>query len=202
MGCDASPTSASGSARLPRKLGASEIAGSPSIPRMLHRALVLVLALPLCVTSLRLQPCLVRTRTIAMKADKDTTSTAGRGFGDASSRYAAEEARGMAALEKMAADVGERGYDASLQGLQDRDTDPEPTPEELEKFKSQLTLGLAGFLILGGVLSLLFGGAIWDDSAKDAPDNAAFGFAPTQADAITAPPTQGEAPSWASTGGS
>ena len=126
--------------------------------------------------------------------------TAGKGFG-APPRYDAEEARGREALEKLRAATGERGYDSTLQGLQDKPTAPEPTAEELEQFKSQITLGLAGFLILGGVISLLIGGSLWEpkganpDGSPPAADEPAFGFVPKSIN--QPPPAEGAAPSWA-----
>ena len=74
-------------------------------------------------------------------------------------------------------------------------------PQELEQFKSQLTLGFAGFLILGGVVSLLVGGSLWeakDVNADGTPPESdpAFGFVPKSVN--VPPPAQGEAPSWAS----
>jgi hypothetical protein len=69
--------------------------------------------------------CAVRHRGPLMAEDK---SSAGKGFG-ASSRYAAEEARGREALEKMKAASADRGYDSTLQGLQDAVAEPEPSPE-------------------------------------------------------------------------
>ena len=141
--------------------------------------------------------CTITARRILMMADDDTS---GKGFGT-SDRYAAEEARGRAALEKMRADQAERGYDSTLQGLQDRVEEPQPTAEELNEFKSQLTLGFAGFLILGGIFSLFVGGSIWEQNENapmSGPEEApAFGFKPSSTE--RAPPPSGEtAPSWAS----
>ena len=109
------------------------------------------------------------------------------------------------ALEKLRQASADRGYDTSLQGLQDGPETPEPTPEELEKFKGQLTLGLAGFLILGGVVSLFVGGSLWEpkgfneDGSPPEETSPAFGFVPSKAGSpVRPPPADGEAPSWAS----
>ena len=117
--------------------------------------------------------------------------------------YAAEEERGRAYLQQLKEASAERGYDYTLQGLQDRPEDkstvPEPTAEEMEKFKSTVTLGLAGFLIVGGVLSLVVGGSLWEpseDSTSAADESPAFGFAPKPL-AEAPPPDAGQsAPSW------
>lgn len=112
------------------------------------------------------------------------TSTAGVGFG--SRRYEAEEARGRAALEKLRDASAERGYDSTLQGLSDRPSAPEPTPEELSEFKSSLTLGFAGFLIVAGIVSLVLGGSLWEpkgfneDGSPPNDATPAFGFTPAK----------------------
>ena len=126
--------------------------------------------------------------------------TSGQGFG--TPRYAAEEERGRAALEALREASAERGYDTSLQGLQDKETPPEPTAEELNKFKSDLTLGFAGFLIIGGVAALFLGGSLWEpkgfneDGTPPAESMPAFGFAPKET--TLEAPQNAEAPSWAS----
>jgi len=135
-------------------------------------------------------------RTRPLLAQEGGDDRAGVGFG----KYEAEEARGREALEKMRAAQADRGYDNSLQGLRDRAEEPEPTPQELEKFKSNLTLGFAGFLIVGGIISLFVGGSLWEPkegaSAPAEDSSPAFGFVPTPAN--QPPPPSGEAaPSWA-----
>lgn len=162
-------------------------------------ALLLAFLLPAAAFQL---PCRVpsrlaiaRVRSLAMAED----DTAGRGFG--TPNYEAEEARGRDALEAMRAAQADRGYDSSLQGLRDKPMEAEPTPEELNEFKSQITLGLAGFLIVGGVLSLFVGGSLWEpkganeDGTPPAQSEPAFGFVP-QSKGGAAPSTG--APSWAS----
>ena len=94
------------------------------------------------------------------------------------------EARGRAALEKLRDASAERGYDSTLQGLSDRPSAPEPTPEELSEFKSSLTLGFAGFLIVAGIVSLVLGGSLWEpkgfneDGSPPNDATPAFGFTP------------------------
>jgi hypothetical protein len=111
--------------------------------------------------------------------DGGGSSMAGLGFGE----NAAAEARGREALEKLRQGSSERGYDPTLQGLQDR---PEDVPVEVpQEFKSTVTLGLAGLLIAGGVVSILAGGSLWEDApapTSDAPPGEvapAFGFVPS-----------------------
>ena len=63
-------------------------------------------------------------------------------------------------------------------------TNPEPTPEELSEFKSSLTLGFAGFLIVAGIVSLVLGGSLWEpkgfneDGSPPNDATPAFGFTP------------------------
>lgn len=102
---------------------------------------------------------------------------AGVGFGRRN--YDEEEARGREALEKLRTASKEKGYDSSLQGLQSTQEEPVEVPKE---FKSQVILGLAGFLITGGVISLIVGGSIWEPTDKaPAEDTPAFGFVPKAA---------------------
>ena len=149
----------------------------------------------------------LRACSLVAQADDDEDS-AGVGFqpqpgGTKPPSYAAEEERGRAYLQQLKEASAERGYDYTLQGLQDRPEDkstvPEPTAEEMEKFKSTVTLGLAGFLIVGGVLSLVVGGSLWEpseDSTSAADESPAFGFAPKPL-AEAPPPDAGQsAPSW------
>ena len=94
------------------------------------------------------------------------------------------EERGRAALEAMRAASADKGYDSSLQGLQDRPAEEPIDPKEFAEFKSKLTLGFAGFLIVGGILSLFVGGSLWepkgfqDDGTPPPEDVPAFGFVP------------------------
>lgn len=140
-------------------------------------ALLHVLA---CVPSLLLAPAPLRshafrTPLIIMSSEDSTT---GKGFGDA----AAEE-RGRKALEALREASGEKGYDNSLQGL--RSPEEEPPVEVPQEFKSTVTLGFAGFLIVFGVISLILGGSLWEpkdfneDGTPPADNTPAFGFVPT-----------------------
>jgi len=136
----------------------------------------------------------------------EPTETAGKGFGSTSSRYEAEEARGREALEKLRAASAAKGYDATLQGLQEVAAEEEaaPTPEQLEEFKSNLTLGFAGFLFLGGFVSLFLGGSLWEPSPADSETSpteasSAFGFVPktaTRAEPAEAAPPVAGGPTW------
>ncbi|KAL3915346.1 MAG: hypothetical protein SGPRY_007261 [Prymnesium sp.] len=100
--------------------------------------------------------------------------SSGLGFGKP--KYDEEVARGKEALEKLRLASKEAGYDSSLQGLQSDEEAPVEVPQE---FKSQITLGFAGFLIVGGVVSLLVGGSIWEaKESKPIEDGPAFGFVP------------------------
>ena len=58
-------------------------------------------------------------------------------------------------MEELKASSGAKGYDDTLQGLKSvtvtTEQPPEVDPKELAEFKSSLTLGVAGFLIVGGV---------------------------------------------------
>lgn len=137
-------------------------------------------------SAVALRPALLATRppracTIVAQADDEPSDTAGVGFGDAGA-----EERGRRELERMRAASGERGYDYTLQGLQDPN-DEQPPAEVPQEFKSTVTLGLAGFLILGGIVSIVVGGALWSDSNEGAPppaeDTPAFGFVPSAAPA-------------------
>jgi len=162
------------------------------------RVVALILSLT-TVDALRVPAAALRRSCFMSMAEKDETS--GMGFGSSSSPYAAEEARGREALEKLKKASAARGYDPSLQGLKDKVAQPEPTTEELQEFKSELTLGLAGFLILGGVVSLLVGGAIWDDTPRDnaaVEGGPAFGFMPQPMEQAPPPSDGVQAPSWAS----
>lgn len=147
----------------------------------------------------------LRACSLVAMADDDKDS-AGVGFqpqagGTKPPSYAAEEARGREYLRQIQEASAERGYDYTLPGLQDRPQDdvPEPTAEEMEKFKSTVTLGLAGFLILGGVLSFFVGGSLWEpsgDSTTAADESPAFGFAPKPLTDVPPPDAGQSAPSW------
>ena len=161
-----------------------------SAPALLH-----ALIMPAAVSRPHLR---VRTSVVLMKDD-----TAGQGFGKQTVEEQAA-ARGREQLEALRAATAERGYDSTLQGLQDKIEEPAPSPEELQQFKSQITLGLAGFLIVGGVLSLVVGGSLWEpkgfneDGTPPVDDTPAFGFVPKGMPSAP-PPADGEStPSWAS----
>lgn len=68
-----------------------------------------------------------------------------------------------------------------------------------QEFKSKITLGFAGFLIAGGVLSLFVGGSIWEPkegaqpSVEQQQDVPAFGFVPKPKDS---PPPAAGGPTW------
>lgn len=101
-------------------------------------------------------------------------STAGRGF----SVNAAAEERGRAALEKLRA---EAEGSSMPKGFAAESPPAAIDPQEFEQFKSNITLGLAGFLIVAGVISLIVGGSIWEPSDEGAPaaeSEPAFGFVP------------------------
>ena len=116
---------------------------------------------------------------------------AGKGFGTAGTSNADAEARGRAELERMRASAGSaKGYDSSLQGLQGGD--PEEPVEVPQEFKDTVIYGFAGFLILGGFISLFAGGSLWEPKgfqedgsapmeqvASSQQSSPAFGFAPT-----------------------
>ena len=85
----------------------------------------------------------------------------------------------------------EKGYDSSLQGLQG--ADPEEPVEVPQEFKDTVVYGFAGFLILGGFISLFVGGSLWEPKGFENDGSApmeqvasaqqaspAFGFVPTQ----------------------
>jgi hypothetical protein len=125
-----------------------------------------------------------------MAADDDYTAGQGFGKSSANSNAAAEE-RGRKALEALKASAGSaKGYDSSLQGL--RGSEPEEPVEVPQEFKDTVVYGFAGFLILGGFISLFVGGSLWEpkgfnedgtppseqvaSSTQSAP---AFGFVPT-----------------------
>jgi hypothetical protein len=109
----------------------------------------------------------------------DDGKDAPKGFG---SNAMAEE-RGRKALEALREASGEKGYDSSLQGLQR--PDEEPPVEVPQEFKSTVTLGFAGFLILVGFISLILGGSLWEpkgfeeDGTPPVDNTPAFGFVPT-----------------------
>ena len=102
----------------------------------------------------------------------------GKGFAPQVARENADaEARGRKALEKLRAEA------AAANAPPPAEVPPEEV-EVPEEFKSDLTLGLAGFLILVGVVSLVVGGPLWESKQFDqdsAPAEAgpAFGFVPT-----------------------
>ena len=142
---------------------------------------------------------------------------AGKGFGAGTSNADAE-ARGRAELERMRASAGSaKGYDSSLQGLQGGD--PEEPVEVPQEFKDTVVYGFAGFLILGGFISLFAGGSLWEpkgfeedgsapmEQVVGSPQSPAFGFAPTarereQANQVVAPaPAPAPAPQAATDGG-
>ena len=160
---------------------------------------LLLLLLP--IPSLVFQPTTIFPRTKLTPLRMSEEDTSGKGFG--APDYAAVEARGRAELERLKAASAERGYDNTLQGLQDpsQPGTPQPTPKELAEFQSQLTLGLAGFLIVGGVISLFIGGSLWEpkgfneDGTPPADETPAFGFVPKP---MKQKPAPEEAPSWAS----
>ena len=102
-----------------------------------------------------------------------------KGFG---SNAGAEE-RGRKALAALREASGEKGYDDTLQGL--KSSGEEPPAEVPQEFKSTVTLGFAGFLITGGILSLILGGSLWEpkgfeeDGSPPTESVPAFGFVPT-----------------------
>ena len=133
-----------------------------------------------------------RATRICMMSDEESGASTGApttGVGFGQQNQMAEE-RGRKALEALRAAQGEKGYDDSLQGLKPRPGDePVEVPQE---FKSTVTLGFAGFLIIGGIVSLFVGGSLWepkgfDESGAPPPDEVAsstqqqpaFGFVPT-----------------------
>eukprot|EP00325_Prymnesiales_sp_UTEX-LB-985_P035082 CAMPEP_0174716500 /NCGR_PEP_ID=MMETSP1094-20130205/24289_1 /TAXON_ID=156173 /ORGANISM="Chrysochromulina brevifilum, Strain UTEX LB 985" /LENGTH=176 /DNA_ID=CAMNT_0015916269 /DNA_START=79 /DNA_END=609 /DNA_ORIENTATION=- len=135
---------------------------------------------------IHIQPGLLRTSQRTPKLRMATTDgkekSGGGGFGDVrTNQQVATEERGRKALEELRAATMERGYDSSLQGLKDRAEDEEiEVPQE---FKSTVTLGLAGFLILGGVVALLVGGPLWEAKSgvseiSQGEAGSAFGFVP------------------------
>mmetsp|Transcript_15082 Transcript_15082/g.31734 ORF Transcript_15082/g.31734 Transcript_15082/m.31734 type:complete len:168 (+) Transcript_15082:6-509(+) len=125
-----------------------------------------------------------------LKAEDDGV---GVGFGT-SRKYTEEEERGRKALEKLRDASTEKGYDSSLQGLKSEDEDPVEVPEE---FKSQVILGFAGFLIVGGVISLLIGGSLWEPSdSAPVEDTPAFGFVPKAVPRPDLPPPASELSTW------
>ena len=126
---------------------------SSEFSSMRSASVVLMLCAPCVAFHLPAAAAIRPTRCIAPLIMKEGNS-AGKGFGKLSVEEEAA-ARGREQLEALRAATSDRGYDSTLQGLQDKLKEPEATAEELEQFKSQITLGLAGFLILGGVLSLV-----------------------------------------------
>ena len=72
-----------------------------------------------------------------------------------------------------------------MQGLQDSELPEQPPAEVPQEFKSTVTLGFAGFLIVAGIASLAFGGSLWSDG--DA--------APPASDAMVAGVSDGFVPS-------
>ena len=86
-------------------------------------------------------------------------------------------------MEALREATGEKGYDDSLQGLKSPEEEvPVEVPQE---FKSTVTLGFAGFLIVGGIISLIVGGSLWEpkgfneDGTPPPESTPAFGFVPT-----------------------
>ena len=139
----------------------------------------LVMAMSTCSAGFVLSPVrpFVRQANILMAADEDTS---GMGFGNSN---AEAEERGRKALEALRAASNEKGYDDTLQGLS---AQPEEELVEVpQEFKSQVTLGFAGFLIVGGILSFVVGGSIWEpkgfneDGSPPAESTPAFGFVPS-----------------------
>ena len=129
---------------------------------------------------------------------------AGKGF-DKGVNAAAEE-RGRIALEAIRNAAAQEGVDTSLQtrsGSNDNETVEVP-----QEFKDKLVYGFAGFLIFGGVISLVAGGSFWEPKgfnedgsapseqvASASQSQPAFGFDPTarereQADEVIRPPPQ------------
>ena len=142
-------------------------------------ACALLLSLLAAAAALRLPAAQgkARVRPITARADGGgSDDTAGVGFGG----DAGAEERGRRRLEELRRRSEAQGFDTTLQGLEQEDEMPVEVPQE---FKSKLTLGFAGFLIVGGLVSLLVGGSFYDDSNGNAPtevaaDEPAFGFAP------------------------
>ena len=111
-----------------------------------------------------------------------------KGF-DRQANAEAEE-RGRKALEALQASVAEKGYDDSLQGL--RSAPAEEPVEVPQEFKDKVVYGFAGFVILGGFISLFLGGSLWEPKgfnedgstpseqvASSTQATPAFGFVPT-----------------------
>ena len=123
----------------------------------------------------------IRGRVSMMSMANGDETTSGVGFGAKSSYDDAEE-RGRKALEALKAASADKGYDSSLQGLQGSEETEVEVPQE---FKSTVTLGLAGFLIVAGGISLIVGGNLWEpkgfneDGAPPPESAPAFGFVPT-----------------------
>lgn len=117
----------------------------------------------------------------SLVAQEDDGASRGFGRSDEAGRKAALEERGRQALESMRAASSDRGYDPTLQGLQDSAGEEMPAEVPAE-FKSTVTLGAAGFLIAVGIISLVFGGSPFstepDEVAPPADATPAFGFVP------------------------
>lgn len=116
-----------------------------------------------------------RTGLVVAQADGDS---AGKGFGTSTTNKYAEtttaEERGAAALAEMRKQAAEGGPPQV----------PRAEPEQYiptQKEKDTVVYGLAGFLILGGIISLLVGGSLWEATEPAPPSESAglFGFSPT-----------------------
>ena len=126
-------------------------------------------------------------KTAAQKEEAAANPNAGKGFGAPPRQMTDEEntamvSRGQKALEEMRAQQGEESW---------RKKEPEmyiPTKEE----KDTLAYGFAGFLILAGFLSLIFGGSLWEakEAAPTTESANLFGYAPTRPEADAPAPTQ------------
>ena len=126
----------------------------------------------------------------------------GKGFGKVDLNAAAEE-RGRKLLDELRA-ASNNDIGSDIDGL-DKEESLVPSTGEGEPSP---VLGLAGFLILAGVISLFVGGPLWsgngfndDGSQPDntpsglAPDSPAFGFVPKAVESM--PPEPDNAPTWA-----
>jgi hypothetical protein len=124
---------------------------------------------------------------VTLQADEDTS---GKGFAKSPTSQDLAEARGRVALDALRAKNGQVAPEA------------EAIPELSGEIEGgSPVLGLAGFLIFIGIVSVFVGGPLWEDakegdSAATASNEPAFGFIPSS-EALSSP--QGpSSPSWAS----
>ena len=121
--------------------------------------------------------------------------TSGKGFGKPSANAEAE-ARGRKMLEEMRASSS---ISDELDSAFDNAAEENIVPPLAEEGSSPPTLGVAGFLLIAGALSLVVGGPLWEDKGSNddgsQPDTPAFGFAPTAMEKMA--PEPDKAPTWA-----